>query len=91
MKIAIVKSRSFINDVKAHKNKCVIIDEVQKISKLLDLVHVAIKDYKSKFILTGSSARKLKRGGANLWTKSNRDALTSQTVWRQNAKHRHLF
>jgi predicted AAA+ superfamily ATPase len=55
-----------LNDVKAHKNKWIIIDEVQKIPKLLDLVHVAIEEYKSKFILTGSSARKLKRGGANL-------------------------
>lgn len=44
----------------------VIIDEVQKLPKLLDLVHHAIVNLKQKFILTGSSARKLKRGGANL-------------------------
>jgi uncharacterized protein len=44
----------------------VVIDEVQKIPKLLDVVHKEIEEKKIKFALTGSSARKLKRGGANL-------------------------
>ncbi len=44
----------------------VVIDEIQKIPKLLDVVHQLIEDTDKKFILTGSSARKLKRGGANL-------------------------
>lgn len=44
----------------------VIIDEVQKIPKLLDVVHHLIEEKKIKFALTGSSARKLKRGSANL-------------------------
>jgi predicted AAA+ superfamily ATPase len=45
----------------------VIIDEVQKVPKLLDVVHGLIESANPKyFILTGSSARKLKRGAANL-------------------------
>lgn len=45
----------------------VIIDEVQKLPKLLDIVHDLIVDaIPQKFVLTGSSARKLKHGGANL-------------------------
>lgn len=44
----------------------VIIDEVQKVPRVLDIVHSLIESKKQKFILTGSSARKLKRGGANL-------------------------
>lgn len=44
----------------------VIIDEVQKLPKLLDLVHELIETTHIKFVLTGSSARKLKHGGANL-------------------------
>ncbi|MFA6037667.1 MAG: AAA family ATPase [Legionellales bacterium] len=44
----------------------VVIDEVQKIPKLLDVVHHLIETTDKKFILTGSSARKLKYGGANL-------------------------
>ncbi len=44
----------------------VIIDEVQKLPKLLDLVHQTMEETKIKFVLSGSSARKLKRGSANL-------------------------
>jgi predicted AAA+ superfamily ATPase len=46
--------------------KHVVIDEVQKIPKLLDVIHELIETTEKKFILTGSSARKLKHGGANL-------------------------
>ena len=44
----------------------IIIDEVQKLPVLLDLVHELIETTDKYFILTGSSARKLKHGGANL-------------------------
>lgn len=44
----------------------VIIDEVQKLPKLLDIVHQLIESTHKIFIMTGSSARKLKHGGANL-------------------------
>lgn len=44
----------------------VIIDEIQKVPQLLDEVHRLIEEKKKNFVLTGSSARKLKRGGANL-------------------------
>lgn len=48
-----------------HKN-WVVIDEVQKIPSLLDEVHYLIEKRKLAFVLTGSSARKLKRSGVNL-------------------------
>lgn len=48
------------------KKPLVVIDEIQKIPRLLDEVHRLIEDKKIKFLLTGSSARKLRRGGANL-------------------------
>lgn len=44
----------------------VVIDEVQKLPEILDEVHRLIESLKITFLLTGSSARKLKRGGANL-------------------------
>jgi uncharacterized protein len=44
----------------------VVIDEVQKIPKLLDVVHMLIESTDNIFILTGSSARKLKQSGVNL-------------------------
>lgn len=48
------------------KDEPVIIDEIQKIPALLDEVHWMIENLGAKFILSGSSARKLKRGHANL-------------------------
>jgi predicted AAA+ superfamily ATPase len=44
----------------------VILDEIQRVPKLLDLVHQQIESSRFKFVLSGSSARKLKHGGANL-------------------------
>lgn len=47
-------------------SKWVIIDEVQKVPELLDEVHRLIERRKLRFVLTGSSARKLRRKGVNL-------------------------
>lgn len=46
--------------------KTIIVDEVQKLPALLDEVHRLIEDRGFRFVLTGSSARKLRRSGANL-------------------------
>lgn len=53
--------------VEAQKQKIIVVDEIQKIPELLDEVHNLIEKEKAlKFILTGSSARSLKRKGVNL-------------------------
>ena len=44
----------------------IVIDEVQKLPQLLDEVHRQIETEGRRFVLTASSARKLKRSGANL-------------------------
>jgi len=44
----------------------IIIDEVQKVPHLLDEIHWLIENKGFRFIMCGSSARKLKRGKANL-------------------------
>jgi len=44
----------------------IIIDEIQKIPKLLDVVHLLIEQKQKLFIMSGSSARKLKAGASNL-------------------------
>ncbi len=44
----------------------IIIDEIQKIPVLLDEIHWLMENKGLRFILCGSSARKLKRGHANL-------------------------
>lgn len=48
------------------KKKRVVIDEVQKIPSLLDVIHSLIEDEGIHFLMTGSSARKLKRKSANM-------------------------
>jgi len=52
--------------IEQQKPHWVVIDEVQKIPALLDVVHNEIEKHKIRFALSGSSARKLRRGGANL-------------------------
>jgi predicted AAA+ superfamily ATPase len=44
----------------------VVIDEIQKLPMLLDEVHLLMESRGVRFVLTGSSARKLRRGGVNL-------------------------
>ena len=54
--------------IDAHPNtNRVVVDEIQKIPALLDVVHALIEERKElTFVLTGSSARKIRRGGVNL-------------------------
>jgi uncharacterized protein len=47
-------------------NQPVIIDEIQMVPELLDEVHSIIEETGHRFLLTGSSARKLKRSNANM-------------------------
>ena len=46
--------------------KLIVIDEIQKVPILLDEVHWMIENKKITFLLTGSSARKLRKNHANL-------------------------
>lgn len=51
------------------KAKTVVVDEVQKAPQLLDVVHALMEERRDRnlqFVLTGSSARKLKRAGVDL-------------------------
>lgn len=66
---------SLLDQVKAARREekppwnWIVIDEVQKVPKLLDVVHAILEmpgSWRPRFALTGSSARKLRRGGANL-------------------------
>lgn len=47
-------------------DQIIIIDEIQKAPALLDEIHYLIQEKKRVFILCGSSARKVRRGHANL-------------------------
>jgi uncharacterized protein len=63
-----VEPEYLINIVEANtKARHIVIDEVQKLPTLLEVVHLLIeRKAGQQFILTGSSARKLRRQGVNL-------------------------
>ncbi|MDI6732150.1 MAG: AAA family ATPase [Candidatus Margulisbacteria bacterium] len=61
-----IKPAILRQEVLAESPKLVILDEVQKVSALLDEVHWCLENTKTKFIMCGSSARKLRHGAANL-------------------------
>ena len=63
--------KQFVEEVEfAYKQrniKLFVVDEIHKIPELLDETHLLIEEYKDiRFILTGSSARKLKKTGVNV-------------------------
>lgn len=59
--------RLFWEQISALKARAlVVVDEVQRVPALLDYVQKGIEEKQLIFVLSGSSARKLKRGGANL-------------------------
>jgi predicted AAA+ superfamily ATPase len=47
-------------------DRCIVIDEIQKLPNLMDEVHLMIEERGIHFLLTGSSARKLKRTHTSL-------------------------
>lgn len=47
-----------------NKPPLIIIDEVQKVPEIMDVIQTLIDDSAAQFVLTGSSARKLRRSGA---------------------------
>lgn len=54
------------NLIPSNFDRWVIIDEVQRVPELLNEVHRLIESRKNRFILTGSSARSLRKKGVNL-------------------------
>jgi uncharacterized protein len=77
MRIDLLKHDEFLNYLsnpsrlrevtgELNNNSWIWIDEVQKVPALLDEIHYLIEERKFRFALSGSSARKLKRQGANL-------------------------
>lgn len=55
-----------IQKIDKEKKTTIFVDEIQRVPPILNEVHSLMESHSCQFILTGSSARKLKRGGANL-------------------------
>ena len=61
----------------------VVIDEIQRVPELLNEVHRLIENKKLTFLLTGSSARKLRRGKANLLVGRVWEARLFPLTWKE--------
>src|SRR5688500_8889097 len=67
----------------APSTKIVAIDEIQRLPELLNEVHRLIEQRGIRFLLTGSSARKLRRGGVNLLGGRARTRYLHPLTWKE--------
>lgn len=67
--------------------RLVVIDEVQRLPILLNEVHRLIEERGLRFLLTGSSARKLRRGGVNLLGGRARTKHLHPFTWKELGGH----
>jgi uncharacterized protein len=66
-----------------NKGQLIVIDEIQRVPELLNEVHRLIENRKLTFLLTGSSARKLRRGKANLLAGRVWEARLFPLTWKE--------
>ena len=64
--LALSRNPGLISEELQPQDRIVVIDEIQRLPELLNEVHRLIETLGIRFLLTGSSARKLRRGGINL-------------------------
>jgi len=64
--LALSQNPSRISQELDPQDKIVVVDEIQRLPVLLNEIHRLIEERSIRFLLTGSSARKLRRGGVNL-------------------------
>lgn len=69
--------------IDAGEPRLVVIDEIQRIPELLNEVHRLNENRKIRFLLTGSSARKLRRGQANLLAGRVWEARLFPLTWKE--------
>ena len=71
---------SLIRESLSPKDRLIVIDEIQKLPVLMDEVHVMIEEKGVRFLLTGSSARKLRRTHTSLMAGRARTRLLAPFV-----------
>ena len=73
------------------RDRVVVIDEIQRLPELLNEVHRLIEERSVRFLMTGSSARKLRRGGINLLGGRARTKYLHPLVYRELGDRFDLF
>lgn len=79
----LLRNPSALEEMIVDPQRLIVIDEIQKLPVLLDEVQRLITKKQTRFLLTGSSARKLKHGGANLLAGRAREARLFPLVSRE--------
>jgi predicted AAA+ superfamily ATPase len=72
-------------------DRVVVIDEIQRLPELLNEVHRLIEGRGVRFLLTGSSARKLRQGGINLLGGRARTRYLHPLTYKELKQHFDLF
>jgi len=73
------------------RDEIVVVDEIQRLPVLLNEVHRLIEERGIRFLLTGSSARKLRRGGVNLLGGRARTKYMHPLTYRELGNRFELF
>jgi uncharacterized protein len=73
------------------RDKIVVVDEIQRLPVLLNEVHRLIEERGIRFLLTGSNARKLRRGGVNLLGGRARTKYMHPLTYRELGNQFNLF
>jgi predicted AAA+ superfamily ATPase len=68
-------------------DRMIVVDEIQRLPELLNEVHRLIESRGVRFLLTGSSARRLRAGGVNLLGGRARTRYLHPFSWRELGRH----
>jgi predicted AAA+ superfamily ATPase len=79
----LLRDPSALEEMVLDPTQIIVIDEIQKLPVLLDEVQRLMSKKQVTFLLTGSSARKLKHGGANLLAGRAREARLFPLISRE--------
>ena len=88
--LALSRDPGRLADTLTPRDRLVVIDEIQRLPELLNEVHRLIELRGMRFLLTGSSARKLRRGGVNLLGGRARTKFLHPLTWRELGGHFNL-
>jgi predicted AAA+ superfamily ATPase len=83
----LLRRPSLLGEMIENDRKLVVVDEVQKLPVLLDEIHRLIEARRITFLLTGSSARKLRHGAANLLGGRAWETKLFPLTWHELGEH----
>ena len=89
--LALSRNPGLIAEEIRPQDKVVVIDEIQRLPDLLNEVHRLIEERGTRFLLTGSSARKLRRGGVNLLGGRARTKYLNPLTFQELGDHFDLY